>query len=263
MRRLAEGRDSESDYDEEDEEDDKGFSDGEGTQSDLTADGKCMEEEGRDESAADKRYERLQRLQNQASAAAALQAENEPQEAAATVSSPLPAAASTLPRGRWDELPRIPAAPWQPMSVSGTAALSGVMRTLATSFNAAGVCVGLEEWVGHAVVAVGAVPVLGRAELCWQLVQLPLVRSTSGAPGSATGADGVELTLAPVEDVLAVYGAMCESREHQARSARGFAKLDGLLQVVSDQQDQLTATAKAPAAHSAGQHRGAVSSTAV
>jgi|EP01046_Picozoa_sp_COSAG06_P023923 hypothetical protein len=96
------------------------------------------------------------------------------------------------------------------------------MTTLATSFNAAGVCVGLVDWVGHAVVAVGATPVLGRAELCYQLSQLPLVAGTGagGTGSSATvagageggGAAGVELTLAPVADALTVYSAMIESR---------------------------------------------------
>jgi len=94
------------------------------------------------------------------------------------------------------------------------------MTTLATSFNAAGVCVGLVDWVGHAVVAVGATPVLGRAELCYQLSQLPLVAGTGavGTGSSATvagaggGGAGVELTLAPVADALTVYSAMIESR---------------------------------------------------
>ena len=79
---------------------------------------------------------------------------------------------------------------------------------------------GLVDWVGHAVVAVGATPVLGRAELCYQLSQLPLVAGTGagGTGSSATvagaggGGAGVELTLAPVADALTVYSAMIESR---------------------------------------------------
>lgn len=232
MRRLAEGRDSESDGDDDDQEHNEPADHDHATRDEE------REEKDEDQDAADKRYERLQRMQEQA-IEESLKVERLPQSAAGSVtSSPLPAAAQALPPGRWDDLPRIPAAPWQPMSVSGTAALGDVMTTLITSFNAAGVCVGLAEWVGHAVVAVGAAPVLGRGELCWQLAQLPLMKASRSAAAAVQGAataGGVELTLAPVEDALAVYGAMCESREQQARGL----ELEGLLQVVREQHEQL------------------------
>ena len=253
MRRLVEGKDSESDCDEEDQDHDE-QQNGQRTDTGLATD--RVQEEEDDENAADKRYERLQRLQEQATAAARQAESEERARAALLCSSPLPAAALALPRGRWDDLPRIPAAPWQPMSVSGAAALSDVMAVLSTSFNAAGVCVGLAEWAGHAVVAVGAAPVLGRAELCWQLAQLPLVKGVGTAKSGAPAArGGVELTLAPVENALAVYGVMCESREQQARSVRG-PELDGLLHGVSEQHQQLAAAAGSSTATVAAPHRG-------
>ena len=150
------------------------------------------------------------------------------------------------------------------MSVSGTAALGDVMTVLSTSFNAAGVCVGLAEWAGHAVVAVGAAPVLGRAEPL-AYAQPPLVKSFGTAKINARGAPvrgGVELTLAPVGNALEIYGAMCESREQQARPVHA-SKLDGLLQVVSDQHRHWLRVAASSAANVVAPHDCGTSTDAV
>ena len=92
MRRLAQGNDSQSDCDEEDQEDNE--------QREMELGG-ARQDRQRESEGEQARYERLQRLQEQA-IAAALQVESEEQAAA----SPLPPAALALPRGRWDDLPR-------------------------------------------------------------------------------------------------------------------------------------------------------------